>query len=169
MSSGVQLLTGKPKAPVSGHVHLEHDGWCITSKTYPPTDPTFLTTDLLDISLPGPLGCFLYPKDAVFHVKEQTHTTKEMLDNWMHTYHARCRASGTPSPHAPIPEPSSAILLPCLPEACESELSEEGDYDSEWEEPEGVPEDEEEEQEEEEHTTMHIEGQESEEEEEEED
>ena len=44
--------------------HAEGDEWTITSHT--PVDRSLLEVDVLDIALPGKLGTYILPKDAVF-------------------------------------------------------------------------------------------------------
>lgn len=83
MHQGVELnTTCAGKAP-KRYIHMRHDTWCITSDT--PPNEQLLSCDHLERCLPGYLGAYFYPKDAVFHFTDRAETTQahfsEILSN----------------------------------------------------------------------------------------
>ena len=82
--SGVRLSTSTDGVRVEAHVHVAHDGWTITSRT--PVDESLLTVDVLDRLLPGPLGCFVLPADAVFNIDARERTSSADLNGSIATY-----------------------------------------------------------------------------------
>lgn len=69
---GVRLRDDRYCDSVHRHVHNETDTWTITSTV--PIDDVIHTT-VLDRILPGLLGAFVYPDDAVFSMKKKRETT----------------------------------------------------------------------------------------------
>ena len=69
---GIHLGSGKEKA-VGPHVHAQGETWAITSKH--PVDESLLTVDVLERLLPGCLGAYVYPHDAVMHIPGKKRTT----------------------------------------------------------------------------------------------
>lgn len=62
--TGVRLSDRASVAPLR-HVHASYDDWRVTSDV--PVDT--LPDTVLDVILPGRLGRFIYPSDAVFHIE----------------------------------------------------------------------------------------------------
>ena len=60
--TGIALATNTAGVAPRAHVHANGEGWLITSDV-PLED--LLHTDILDRMLPGVLGRYIYPKDAV--------------------------------------------------------------------------------------------------------
>lgn len=71
VARGVRLVDEREGASVGAHVHLRSDAWCVTSQFAPDDD----WCDVADVILPGRLGRYVYPSDAVFSVNEKAHTS----------------------------------------------------------------------------------------------
>jgi hypothetical protein len=91
MATGVRLACGTAGARVGAHVHLAHEDWAITSDVAP-GDPAMLDA-LLDAVLPGAVGCYVYPRDAVLHLPAQAATGAADLQRVL-ARHRRERADG---------------------------------------------------------------------------
>ena len=74
MPKGIRLSDGREGTAVGRHVHCKGGTWSITSKV--PVGPAMLSQPPLDRLLPGMLGCYVYPSDAVFHLHDRAHTTQ---------------------------------------------------------------------------------------------
>lgn len=72
---GLRLRDLEHDVPVPKHVHHQHNGWQISS-TYP-VNATMLDATPLCRILPGFLGTFVVPDDAVFSVVGKAHTARE--------------------------------------------------------------------------------------------
>ena len=72
VQTGVRLSDGKNHVDIGKHVHLSNETWSITSNVSP---SDILSHDVLDRVLPGALGAFVYPNDAVFHIMDKPNTT----------------------------------------------------------------------------------------------
>lgn len=70
--TGVALLNEEPGCQRKRYVHNEADTWEITSDSPIDRVPEI---NVLDRCLPGRLGSFIYPMDAVFTLKHGTKTT----------------------------------------------------------------------------------------------
>ena len=90
MATGVRLACGLPGAPVGRHVHLAHEDWAITSDVAP-DDPAMLDA-LLDVALPGAVGCYVYPRDAVLHLPAARATGAADLQRVLQRHGRRERA-----------------------------------------------------------------------------
>lgn len=103
--NGVALCTRREGVPVGIHVHAQDKRWRITSNV--PVGPELLLTSVLDVTLPGALGRYLLPEDAVFHVlgqpttrtsdllavwDEESETTPRVQDTVLHLNHLTVRA-----------------------------------------------------------------------------
>lgn len=75
--SGIRLSTGRP-ASVRAHVHLSTDEWKITSDVR--VEDVSTAPKVLDRILPGRLGSFVYPDDAVFSLRNARRTSLADLD-----------------------------------------------------------------------------------------
>ena len=75
MITGVALATMHDGVPQGSFVHQEDEHWCITSNV-PVQD--LLDCAVLDELLPGSLGTYVYPSDAVLCRKERTTTTGDV-------------------------------------------------------------------------------------------
>lgn len=78
---GVALVDRTEGVTTRSFVHQQRDGWVVTSAT--PPDQSILDVDTLETCLPGFLGTYVYPRDAVFHKTTQTITTLADLDREM--------------------------------------------------------------------------------------
>lgn len=85
MATGVCLRDSTDGVPVRAHTHHTCDGWCVTSDS-PPEALLDVRTAVLDRLLPGPLGCYVYPDDSVFHLSSLIHTRKMNLDRILAGY-----------------------------------------------------------------------------------
>lgn len=74
MPTGVSLSGMEDGAVAQRHVHMSKDGWCITSAC-PVSEKILCTPELVERTLPGFLGTFFYPSDAVFHICGRRATT----------------------------------------------------------------------------------------------
>ena len=72
MVSGVSLADGCAGIAVGPCVYHETALWCITGHV--PIGPKLLEVDVVDRPLPGLLGRYVYPKDAVFTLRGRTVT-----------------------------------------------------------------------------------------------
>lgn len=81
MSSGVELKNERPGIKPGEHIHTESDEWCIYSNV--PVDVQLLSCTVLDLQMPGRLGEFLLPEDAVFCLRKKKSTS---LQDWKHTW-----------------------------------------------------------------------------------
>lgn len=79
MPKGVRLRDASEGTPVGAHVHCAGPTWAITSHV--PVGPEMLTAPVLDRVLPGRLGCYVYPQDAVFHMTSRATTSRTDLDD----------------------------------------------------------------------------------------
>lgn len=66
-TTGVRLTDGTSGWDRGSHVHRATKDWSITS-AYSVDDTFDATTPILTVTLPGRLGTYVYPADAVFHV-----------------------------------------------------------------------------------------------------
>ena len=64
MEKGIALATGAVGVRAGAHVHASGDGWEIRSAV-PVTEEALLGAPVLDAILPGALGRYVYPEDAV--------------------------------------------------------------------------------------------------------
>jgi len=80
--TGVQLKKRQSNVGVRRHVHHASETWQITSDI--PIE-CLLECTPLEETLPGKLGTYVYPEDAVFHCKEKVHTTTKDLSNAIET------------------------------------------------------------------------------------
>ena len=76
--TGVALADGRESVPVQPHVHMACDAWQITSSV--PCGPALLEADVLDRALPGALGRYFYPADAVLCVPSKQATLRADLE-----------------------------------------------------------------------------------------
>jgi hypothetical protein len=90
MPTGVRLACGTAGAPVGAHVHLAHEDWAITSDVAP-DDPAMLDA-LLDAVLPGAVGCYVYPRDAVLHLTAAPATDAADVQRVLQRHRRRERA-----------------------------------------------------------------------------
>jgi hypothetical protein len=67
-------LNNLTPAPIRRFVHMQHGTWQIRSD-YDPANAAFLTAPVLDRVLPGLLGRFPYPQDAIFRDTSKRTTT----------------------------------------------------------------------------------------------
>ena len=72
MATGVSLRDDAAGVPPRAHAHAEGDGWRITSDV---ALRDVLTAPVLDRTLPGALGRYVYPEDAVLHLTDRARTT----------------------------------------------------------------------------------------------
>ena len=70
---GVCLRDSTDGVPVRAYTHHTCDGWCVTSDS--PPEALLNVRTSTNRLLPGPLGCYVYPDDSVFHLS--THTRGE--------------------------------------------------------------------------------------------
>lgn len=70
---GVRISEGTDRAACGRCVHAETEEWTITSDT--PVGPAMLDVPLLSRQLPGRLGCYVYPADAVFSLRNKKSTS----------------------------------------------------------------------------------------------
>lgn len=89
--AGVALATGKPAARLP-HVHLATDAWTITSAT--PPDASLLDVAVLEQLLPGALGRYVLPADAVLTSASWAVDLKALL-----RAEARCGTAAARSRH----------------------------------------------------------------------
>ena len=75
---GIELASMSEGVTPRRFVHARKDEWVITSNTAPNED--ILSCPLLKQNLPGYLGCYFYPADAVFHVTNTLKTRKNHLE-----------------------------------------------------------------------------------------
>jgi hypothetical protein len=79
LDNGV-VLSGLEVAKSQGkYIHASGGDWFITSDI--PLTFEFLSCDLLEMVLPGLLGCFFYPADATFHTTNTEHTS---MSHYLH-------------------------------------------------------------------------------------
>lgn len=76
--TGVALADGRESVPAKPHVHMACDAWQITSSV--PCGPALLEADVLDRALPGALGRYVYPADAVLCVPSKQTTLRADLE-----------------------------------------------------------------------------------------
>ena len=76
-SHGVNLATLQECVPIGAYVHMARDDWTITSTI--PIGHELLCSELCERCLPGYLGAYIYPKDAVFCIKDKEVTTADDL------------------------------------------------------------------------------------------
>jgi hypothetical protein len=76
--TGVALAGGREGAAVERHVHATGSTWTITSTV--PCGPALLEAEVLDRLLPGALGRYVYPADAVLHITGKTATRRADFD-----------------------------------------------------------------------------------------
>ena len=88
MIYGVRVSDGRENVPIGSHVHCAAEEWQMTSAC---GVEHVLEEDeeLLDRALPGALGCYVYPRDVVFHVVHQTRTTRSDLERIIAMYTKR--------------------------------------------------------------------------------
>lgn len=79
MATGVRLRTLTERAPPGRHMHLALEGWTITSNH---AVHELHDVDVLATPLPGYLGSYFYPEDAVFALDDVKHTK---LSHWHDT------------------------------------------------------------------------------------
>lgn len=72
MPRGVLLSNMEEGTPTCRHVHMQKNGWTITSSH---SIADLLEVKLLDKTLPGFLGTYFYPEDVVFHINSKKSTT----------------------------------------------------------------------------------------------
>lgn len=78
--TGVGLADMREGIPVGEVVHAACGAeWCITSAV--PLGPELLRAEVLDVMLPGRLGCYVYPADAVLHVPAHQDTKRTHVDH----------------------------------------------------------------------------------------
>lgn len=71
---GVRLLDDREEAAVGAFVHAKDADWMITSNVE--IGRPLLECDVLDRLLPGRLGAYFYPIDAVFHMPHLARGTR---------------------------------------------------------------------------------------------
>ena len=76
MPSGIVLNDLSKRSRVRTHLHHSSEEWCITSD-HTVEEVFDEKLPLLNLRLPGQLGAYLYPSDAVFHIKTLDHTSLE--------------------------------------------------------------------------------------------
>tara|TARA_B110000046_G_scaffold85704_1_gene93738 strand:- start:581 stop:1072 length:492 start_codon:yes stop_codon:yes gene_type:complete len=76
--TGVALADGREGVPAKAHVHMACGAWQITSSV--PCGPALLEADVLDRALPGALGRYVYPADAVLCVPSKQTTVRADLE-----------------------------------------------------------------------------------------
>ena len=74
---GVSLQTSSHPISRKHHVHNETDDWEITSGH---RVDEIATVDIVERMLPGRLGSFIYPSDAVFTLKKSANTLPHHLE-----------------------------------------------------------------------------------------
>ena len=80
MPRGVALVDGREGVASLPHVHAQGDDWVVTSAVAP-NDESLLTAAVVECPLPGALGRFVLPHDAVFHMpRKRGPTTRADLD-----------------------------------------------------------------------------------------
>jgi hypothetical protein len=95
VSSKKQVKTGislKSFCSVSAYpkfCHNETHEWEIRSNV-DPLDASFLDSTVLNCILPGKLGFYFYPVDAVFYAKHEKTTTKEKYNSVLREETLRC-------------------------------------------------------------------------------
>ena len=72
---GVRLANLSEGARAGAHVHAATAEWAITSDACAADDARVLDGALLDRALPGALGCYVYPADAVLCLLDRATTT----------------------------------------------------------------------------------------------
>ena len=72
MPRGVLLSNMEEGTPTCRHVHMQKNGWTITSSH---SIADLLEVKLLDKTLPGFLGTYFYPEDVVFSLNSKKSTT----------------------------------------------------------------------------------------------
>jgi len=75
--SGISLDT-LAAAAAREHVHAETEAWRITSRV--PVGPELLDCPVLESPLPGRLGCFVLPQDAVLDMPSKARVTRRDLN-----------------------------------------------------------------------------------------
>lgn len=70
--TGVSLANDREGVAMKRYTHATGTGWVITSDVC--LGPDLLTTPVLDRVLPGALGCYVYPMDAVLHMTDRKAT-----------------------------------------------------------------------------------------------
>lgn len=79
--SGV-LLSDKSIQSLGAYIHAESDDWSISSNVAL-TAADFFSHELLCVPLPGRLGCYVLPVDAVFSLKAVNATTYKDFERCM--------------------------------------------------------------------------------------
>ena len=78
-TSGISLQHSTEGIPPRVHIHAQGGNWTITSNV--PIGMELLDADLLEKTLPGALGTYILPADAVFHMTDRKITQKgDFLD-----------------------------------------------------------------------------------------
>lgn len=139
MRTGVALETEEDSKPTRAFVHDRTNEWEITSDV-PIEDIS--DCDVLERQVPGRLGCYLLPKDAVFSLVGATHTATCEWKSFLHAgVSTEGRVSRTVVNHLSVPRPEvetcvsedDAYDIDSDIEEDDDEGSTKGDEDVDWE------------------------------------
>jgi len=134
-SRGVCIDSGAEGTAVKRVVHIQGSNWLITSNVK--LDEELLEADLTSTLLPGRLGQYFLPKDAVFSMTNEAVTTTQMFQSVVkdETERTHFQLSGTCTTTAKSTVNHVSIETPLVEEECFVE--EEGEEEDEIEDPDG--------------------------------